>query len=283
MTPLPGKFTSADGTISHVHSWADVAAFYRRFAREPAPAGSGLATLTPLWDGGWSGGTREDVLRMLDQGYDFPAEYAQDFPVSVDGSGPRWRWNDEDGDYEHELFLAGEADYYLDRRLEPGKPGVYVHCELWFTSATTNETLAAYGQWVGAAVRAIQAMGYDVALRVTSTANGIWSGPGLNPSQRHQTAIQVTRFGEQLLARDFSALFTEPGLRHLIFGAMSIPEIEYPKVQTNSSYGTLIRGQGWGVEWDEDARVLSFTCQSHGAEFPAEDMTAMLKEATERL
>jgi hypothetical protein len=168
-----------------------------------------------------------------------------------------------------------------------------MHVEVTFSSGISHEQITAYGKWVGSAIAAIQAQGYDIALRITCTVTSLYDEEA---RFRHETAIQVTRFGEQLLARDYAVLFSPGGYRHLLFVAQCIPgeepvvpagvePSEYGEklVTPSSGLGHCIYSMDWGVEFDPEERILHVTCsQTTGGEFPEEAMNENLREVQEQ-
>jgi hypothetical protein len=270
------------------YAWADVQDVYRTLPDTKLPATAReMDGLRSDWEYSATDGhpfyemSRETVLRKLDEGHDLPdVESPPDVPADTfEGVGRVWRWNDSEGDYEHELWLAGEAECYLDRRLERGRPGLYVHAEVSFGGGTSPKVISEYGQWVGAAIQAIQSAGFDTSLSVTSTVDALFNDPNLRTS----TAIQVNDFGEELVARDYGILFTAAGYRHLIFCAKMIPELR-DGLTGRSGLGICVHGHGWNVDYDPDDRVLTFGCASTGMgtnAFPADEMSAMLADVGE--
>jgi hypothetical protein len=278
--PAKGQYALVGKTHRRTYAYADLIEFYRAYmlADKPPPMPACSCTekhrASVRQGGHWAGRPAHEFAPILDAGVDLdPGEQAV-LPVALDGEGTAWRWNDQDGDYDHAEFLSGEADYYLDRRIEPGKPGIYVHVEDWWVAGTSGETIAAYGSWVASAVAAIQSQGFDVALTVTASANDIVDGE----RGRSEFSVVVKRFGEQLIARDFAVLFTHEGFRHLMFTSYCMPEIFEPGKRTGHYLGTIIRGVHYSVEFDPDTRVLHISNDSSGATFPAEDMSTMLRE-----
>lgn len=272
---LPDK----NGVYRRRYDWADVARHFEFHATGQATAPSG-STLESLIDSlprdkkhHFYGRTVDEVIHDLRYGREFEAGAYANLPQELEGEGPAWRFNDEDGDYQHDLFLSGEPDFYLDRRQEPAKLGLHIHAEVSFVWSTATSTIQAYGAWVGGALRAIQDRGYDVALAVTCNLKNTIGGE----RGRHETIIQVTQFGETLIDKDYAVLFTAEGFRQIMFAALSIPEVREGK-RTSRSYGTVISGQGWGADWDPDDRVLRFSCNSMGGAFPHEDMDALLAD-----
>jgi hypothetical protein len=270
---------ASDGVYRRRYDWADVARHYELHVTGQAepPAGSTLADLMSELRGKrvrqFYGRQPKQVLRDLREGRDFPASAYANLPAEYEGEGPAWRFNDEDGDYQHDLLLSGEPNFYLDRRQEPARLGLHVHAEISFVWSTDTETIGQYGAWVGGALRGIMDQGYDVALAVTCNLDGTIAGE----NGRHEWIIQVTHFGELLQPKDYAVLFSPEGFRQIMFAMMSIPECREGK-RTSGSYGTVITGQGWGADWDQDDRVLRLTCNSMGGAFPADDMNQALTD-----
>lgn len=282
--------------VRRLYEWHEVQAHYRRFAgldwagvtdklqQLDLGTGKGIVDLASDWSKTtdkpteWYGASQDSILTRLAHGYDFPAGISGTMiPTESTGYGPAWRWNETDGDYEHEVFLGGEPACFHDRRIEQAKPGIEVNVECSFVCDTKAETVTAYGAWVGAAVAAIEAGGYDVALCLTSTVRNLYRQ---EEGVTNETAIRVSRFGEPVLSRDYAALFAPGGYRHLIFAAKTIPEIE-EDLRCSYGLGTVIHGQGWNVSFDDESRTLEIGCSSMGAEFDAESMTQMLNEISQ--
>lgn len=287
-------------TLRRVMPYAKVAQYYRDLiSGRLEPRGDTLQESVENWKSAnrgsgynydFYGAGSDEMLGRLNSGYDFPPGNLPDMPVDLTGTGPRWTFNDSEGDYLHEEFMSGESDYYVERQIAESKPGIYLHVECSFVCDTPHETVSQYGQWVGATVAAIQGSGYDVALRLTSTLDSLYEEEA---GKRAEIVVQVTRFGEVLLPRDFAVLFSPGGYRHLIFLAKMIPgeEIIAPAgtdkrsaelVTPSGGLGTPIMSHGWGVEFDADARILHFTPDSHGSPFPEEFMSATLREVQEQ-
>ncbi len=281
-------------TKRRVVSFAHVCRWYRDLRSGVKVKGSVMKKRQAAAQGNdqWTGASGSEMQDRLDRGYDFPLGNLPELPIDLEGRGPRWKFNDGEGDYLHEEFLAGEADFYVDRIPEESKPGIYVHAEVTFSAGINHSTITAYGKWVGAALAAIQAMGHDVALRITCTVTDLYVQES---GFQHETAVQVTRFGEKLLARDYAVLFSPGGYRHLLFVAQCIPGEEpvvpvgtepsdYGKklVTPNYGLGHCLFNMDWGVEFDPDQRILHFTCSQTGSGgFPEESMDEMLKEVQE--
>lgn len=228
------------------------------------------------WGGDFYGATADEIRKRISGGFDFDASMAPDVPAEVGGEGPRWTWSEFDGEYEHEVFLSGEPACYLDRRVDQAKPGINVDVAYMFCADINAETISAYGQWVGGLLTAIETQGYDVALTVTSTLDNLYGD-----NKRQETAIRVSRFGEPLVMRDYAVLFSPGGYRHLMFAAKTIAEVE-EGLNTVGGLGRVIPGDGWGVDYDEEARCVAITAGSLSGQFPVEDMNAMLKDVQAR-
>lgn len=272
---LPGP----DGVYRRRYDWADVARHFEVYATGQAEAWRG--TLPSHIDAvkanqdpdGFYGPPLAEVLNDLRYGREFEAGAYANLPAQLDGEGPAWRFNDEDGEYCHDLLLSGEPDYYLDRRPEPAKLGLHVHAEMSFVWSTDTATIQEYGAWVGGTLRAIQDQGYDVALAVTCNLNNLIVGE----RGRHEFIIQVSHFGQELHDQDYGVLFSAEGFRQVMFAAFCIPEVREDKT-TRDSFGEVVSGQGWDADWDPDDRVLRFSCNSMGGAFPREDMDALVQD-----
>lgn len=247
---------ASEGCVHRRVSYAQLQRLYADVTEHPYEYGSQVSNLATSWNAASSFyGDRDasEVKRLFEVGVDLPGGHADVVPIKLEGEGPAWRWNDEEGDYEHSEFLAGEPDFFLARRIEDAKPGIYIDVELSYVCTTDVELIADFGRWVGKAIQAIQARGFDISLTISTAGSGAYHSerPG-----RFQTHVTVKRFGESLYARDFNVLFLPEGFRHLLFLAIAMPE-HTEGLRVSGGLGRP-HGTDWNVDFDPDQRKLSF-------------------------
>lgn len=231
--------------------------------------------------GEWEGGTAADTRRWIERGYDFPPMPASLSPQSMDARRPKWVVSDEpDGEFDYDLYESGEPDYFRTLTNVGSKPGIRVEVVNIWVCSTNAKVLADYGRWVGSALYALQAQGYDLEIRVTAPSNGVFSGgddTGFTP------AVQVSKFGEQVMARDWSVMFSPTGSRHLMFLALMLPEArklrelnDKPR-RVSGSLGQGMMDSRYDINWQPESRTLLITNQYMTPnDFPAEAMTRKL-------
>jgi hypothetical protein len=266
-------------------SFAELQRHYREVVTKPDEQPAKLRSLAHDWnriddyDDTFSGASVETVLSRFSTGVDLPGGDADVIPVALEGEGPAWRWTDDEGEYDHSEFLSGEPEFYLDRRIEKSKPGIYIEVELSFVWSTPLELIADFGRWVGQAIQAIQARGFDICLDITT------SGTGAYP---HETAVAFTnavtvkRFGEVLNARDFNIMFCGEGFRQLLFSYIARPE-KVEGIPISMGLGSPLQTD-WTVEFNPESRTLSFMSKGHpGSQevLPVDYLTDQLREIAE--
>lgn len=267
-----------------VYSYGETVKTYRGAVEHGDMLGPNHARQVQEWErdfGGFYGGTSEEMLERLNKGWLPPVEDGQDAQTiisSFQGTSPAWKFTDDEGDYEHDLFLAGEPEFFLDKPPTPGKPGITIEVSIGFNCSTSAATVGDYGRWVAAAIRSIGSAGFDVALNVSGRFHSLYPEMGEGEKVTN-TVVVVKRFGETLLPQDFLVMFSETGYRHLFFSAMHIPERD--GIRISGCIGYPMQDQDWAVGYDPDTRVLHVTCPASGYTFPREEMDRMFMEAAE--
>lgn len=272
------------------YSWAEIQREYRTLIGTSAPDAKSMypseyAERMRTNEGGFFGAESRQVMRWLREGYDPPKSDLDPSAVPIDlgGEGAAWRWSDDDdGEYAHDEFISGESEYYLTRRPVQGKPGVSVQVDLSFNCHTDTgggpSVISQYGDWVGSVVRALQGRGHDVSVCVYDVCRAQYP----HAAKQTETRVQIKRFGETMIARDFAILFTRPGFRHLIFTASMLEDIRGRRT-VSAGLGIPVAGD-WGVEFDPHSRVLNITCYPRAPQsFPREYMDNLLREVADNL
>jgi hypothetical protein len=276
--------TMPDGSVARFYSLADVQSAYIEATTDRTVDGIAVdAESSPALDycvrswtdnPEWTGATDAEVREWIRRGYDLPT-LPDDVPrPAADLSEkPRWRRSDDpEGEFQYDDFLNGEPEYYLARDRVGPKPGINVEVGFSFACNVSVDVPVAYGEWVGSALRAIQAQGYDVALSMVNRVTGNFQG---RYDQEDETHIVCSTFGQTKLAVDWSILWSPAGFRHLMFLAKCLPDFRESVESVSTGLG-LPQNPGWGVEWAGDTRTLRFTVGE--GRFPAHDMTAKLTE-----
>jgi hypothetical protein len=268
---------TVDGFVTRYYDWAEIAGYYREFTAGESydsswdASGAVDRTLRDR-ERTWTGATCDEIIERLDGGYDLPALDGVATPASLEAEKARWRWTDNpEGEYQHDSFLNGEADYYVLRDRPGPKPGVNIEIEMTFNAGVDHETVGQYGTFVGQAIRAMQAQGYDVAVTLTSKARG-----QINGESKTDTHICVSRFGEIVFANDWSAIFSPGGYRHLFFCAYILPGLEQGQNVSSSLGSAAPNKTEFDIGFDRDSRTIKIDCDPNASTFPAAKLTDKL-------
>lgn len=269
-----------NGRIARFYPWADVIRAYTlATSGEWEPTGQ-LAELARSWadadDGSFYGANSETVRDWLRNGYTVPRlpDHVP-LPYADLSHKPRWRRNDDPaGEFQYDEFANGETDYYAKRDGRISKAGINVEIGITFVCSTKAKVVAAYSEWCGAAITAIRAQGFDVAISFVTRVESLVPG-----EDRNDVHIIVNSFGEVNLAQDYSVMFSPAGYRHLMFAACTLSDETESVGRVDSGLGRCI-STDWDVSWNAATRTLSFDTNQMGStrEFPAHDMTVKLAE-----
>jgi hypothetical protein len=266
-------------------SFADLQQHYREIVSKPDEQPSKLRALARSWnniddyDDGFSGDHPDKVLAKFGTGVDLPGGNADVIPVALEGEGPAWRWTDDEGEYDHSEFLSGEPEFYLDRRIEKSKPGIYIEVGLCYVWSAPLELIADFGRWVGQAIQAIQTRGFDICLDIVTPGTNAYPG---ETATYFRNAVTVKRFGEVLNARDFNVMFLGEGFRQLLFSYIALPE-KREGIPIAGNMGQPLHTD-WVVEFNPESRTLTFQSKgvpSSNEVLPVEYLNDQLREIAE--
>jgi hypothetical protein len=278
-----------DGLEIREYDWREIRQTYRELVgSEKAPEipyDSRLSDLVDEWrtarSGGWSGATGKQMLGWLASGYQCPKIPKSQRPDMLDGHRARWRWTDDPsrGQYQHEAAMTGDPSCYLARDRRRSTAGIRVEIGTVFSSGIRAATVAEYGRWVGSVLRTLEAAGYDLDVSVVADTEGLY-GHG-SDARTFRAKIKCSSFGKRTLFRDWSALFSPGGYRHLCFMAWTLPEREkgHAKANYGLGHGTISSATAWTVDFEQSTRTLSMIPKYTGNDFPMDDMTRQLAEA----
>lgn len=205
----------------------------------------------------------------LREGYELPSLPAESLPTGREGIKGYWQWSEEDGEFEYDAYLAGEAAFYRQRVHSPNRPGINVRIRYGFLATTPHKVIADYGAWIGSAIRALQARGYDLAVTMFSESNNT------APGGVAEVNIVLAEFGQQKFNRDWSAMFSPAGFRDYYFLARLLPQID--EGIRRAVGGSCQPTQDFYVGWDEDTRTLLIETPNSPQRFDADAMTKQLE------
>jgi hypothetical protein len=213
------------------------------------------------------------VIERMRSGFPLDAlTEANAVPAAIQGlkSQPRMT-EDTEGEYQHDLYESGETEYYIERLPSPALIGVKVEASMSMSSGTPNHAVAAYGEWIGQLIKALKTQGFDVGLTTFSRSRDLYKDERY--SENHMEVIEP---GQTSIERDWSGLFAPSGYRHLNFW-MKMARNRAENTRINDALG-YPEGAAWGIEFHPDTRTLRVTNPSTFRTFPAEQLTAEVKE-----
>jgi hypothetical protein len=189
-------------------------------------------------------------------------------------------WNDErdrrrinfaeEGELDLPLAWSGHDYPYLAWEERKQKPGMQVDVELAFLASTPVKTITEYGAWVASVLARLETDGYDLAVNVLSPSeSGVF-----NRARQTEAKIIVKREGEASDFTEWSALFAPGAFRWLCFTTRAMCCQKWG-TRLSDGYGHSYNS-GWGVEFDETTRTLTFRRPANAPTFPREMMEQAL-------
>lgn len=271
--------------VTYTYDWARIRDDYRAYTlSEKKASDATLRGLIGQWAGGYRGsfvGASDVEMReWLAHGFEVPPLEKGAVPVS-EAPTPDWTFNDVDGEYDHDLFISGEPEYYLDSQPDDTPAGVRLALGYGFLANVKPEVVAKYGAWVGSAVNALQTRGLDLEVSVEYEGLGRYGG-GRGERRRHR--IIVSRFGEVNIGTDWSALFSPGSYRHLAFMTYCLAAEDGDERHADSGLGSSV-SRHFGVDYEPATRTIrtQTDAQHRGTNFPAEMMTKAFAEAAAKI
>lgn len=224
----------------------------------------------------WIGDSKKAILERLDNGFVFPEMDEELLPHALEEEN-RWYYTDDssDAEYQYDLDEIGESDFYLARRQTKSKPGIRINVAFCFRSNVDAHIIGQYGAWVGAAIQALQANGYDMEITLFNVAERL-----INRRDTARTNIRVSKFGELKMTSDWAPMFSPGGYRHLNFLSRCL--LEDKGYDVNTGMGAS-KDYGYKVGWDNDTRTLTITSSSTAGSFNANLMNAQLAAARDSI
>lgn len=233
------------------------------------------------WDSeqGFIGATPDEMLKRLHNGYDFDKTLAPSSLPFVESYRKRPRYTDDpEGDYDHDLYMNGETEYFLTKPKRESLIGLRLNIRYDFNCNVSAKFISEYGQWIGSVIEALQTRGYDLEIMVMQSALHTFTHDKQGPDQQ---MVRVSRFGERVMPRDWSALFSPGGYRMLLWLAMFLGADESGE-QLSESLG-MADGERFDISWEPKRREITFHVNSRGSKkYPAEDMTRKFESWTDR-
>ena len=201
--------------------------------------------------------SQDDFDAALRDGFDFHAEAKLQAIPRHTAERAKLTWTDDsEGAFDYDAFALGETECYRKRARRKDRAGVRVKIGIGFYAGVDAQDLARYGVIAGEAIAALRTRGKDLEVEAFSRAKNVYR-PG--PTSVTETRVMLSRFGQRTMIRQWGALFTTGGFRHLIFHAR--------RVAGRERYGTDCRIGGsvhpeYGITYNARAHELVIDCAS---------------------
>jgi hypothetical protein len=231
------------------------------------------------YENSFFGCTPDEMLKRLHTGYDFDKSLAPSSLPFVESYRKRPRYTDDpEGDYDHDLYMNGETEYFLTKPKRESLIGLRLKIRYDFNCIVNAKFIAEYGQWIGAIIESLQTRGYDLEIMVMQSSDGTY---GMKGNGVDQQMVRVSKFGERVMPRDWSALFSPGGYRMLLWQAIFLGADE-SGLRLSPSLGRA-DGRGFDISWEPKAREITFHVNSNAnGKYPAEDMTRKFESWTDQ-
>lgn len=225
--------------------------------------------------GEWSGGTVDDTVRWIREGYSVKGLQAPKAPAIAPRK--RTRWLEEGDDLDLTRAWSGDPTPFSQR--ETGtKQGLRLEVEMFYSAAVRIDLIQEYGRWLAALASSYAAAGHDLEISAIYHQTRAWAGTSAPREVR--TSVQLKRFGQSTDFVAWSPLFSPTGYRRIIF-AMWSADARRAGYSTTSGYGGAAPGRhtSWGVTYDEATATMRISSPYNTDFFPADRMTRLAEKA----
>lgn len=178
----------------------------------------------------------------------------------------------EDGDELHvDRVLNGEDNFMsIDTKREV-IPGVKLNIEL-DASAGSSLMLRDYQRWIAQMIYALETSGVDCEVNIFTLSRNLFYGQ----SRTCRQVVRVKKFGVVADFAGFSAMFSPGAFRGIMFGTFSLHADRQDLYFRG--YGSGVTN-AWGCRFNAATNSIDVACSWQAKTFPADQMTANLKQA----
>lgn len=227
----------------------------------------------------WSGNvTAKDMAKFIKEGYPVFAQAIEEAEISPLRKRRHLRYNDFEGEYQHDLFLSGDSNYFQDFPKRLRNPGARFNINQAFSAATNGKTVVEYLRWNLKSLMALESSGIDCAVTVHSAYESLFQS-----GKDCTVIIPVKKENEASDYKAWSALFSPGGYRILTFFSMIIAADRLDE-DISSLFGYPIGKSEYCVEFNTDFRDITIWNPVKGfsqQEFNPNRMTATLMDKME--
>ena len=161
------------------------------------------------------GVSHTEMVDYIRNGYEFPTSVDPSAIPMVEYEREHSVLNDDPlGEFQYDLYIAGDTDYYRNRPLKKNRAGIRLLLGFGWRAGTPARVIGDYGAWVGALIKALQAKGHDLEVCVYTRGDRRYIS-GSTPTSEHY--VWLSKFGERIMPSTYSALFTPGAYRHFFF------------------------------------------------------------------
>lgn len=207
----------------------------------------------------WEGGSVDDTTRWIQEGYESP-NFKAELIQAPKVTRRRARWSAEEGDVDAGRLRGGYDDFYLDSVKRESRAGLRVTIAYCFDCSVRHSTIEEYGVWVAGLLSGLEARGYDLTVDIDMSGMNV-PNPGLN-----KRYLRVKKSQELSAFKEWSALFSPTGYRHLVFLAKVAAESQAGRVKKDwtDRLGHMADRRQTDVQFDAATRTLAITPSYHG-------------------
>ena len=270
----PRKTLPNDEAIFESFSWAEVKQRYIDLANG-APWGSQPTLNRQGYSGPgkstWQGGTKEDMLGWLRDGYK-PPQF-----LNLDAYTPKIERrriivSDEGEELHLDRAWSGDPMPWTEWEMRPATPGMRIEIDFTFNYDTPAKVLADYGAWLAGIMAGLELQGYDLEVEIFCE--------GMNALVGHYgktiPGIRVSEIGQFSDFQEFSAMFSPMGFRTLGFISIGMMG-DRQKMTVTGGLGSAT-GNQWKCSWNADEAILSVGSPSSAAKCPIDKLTDQVRE-----
>lgn len=269
--------------MDYTYTWGEIVNTYKMATGKGGPAAAGFkdpkaTSIIDMWRNNerlsfYTIGS-EEMVKRLDQGYTYKGEIDTVGLPSVEYERPRWTYSENpEGDFDYDLYIMGEAEYFRNRPKRLSLGGISLWVEYDFSGGVSEKTIAKYGEFVGRVIENLQKRGHDIEISLILKSRHTYTD---KKSKSDTFEILLSKFGEKVMAHDWSAIFSPGGFRHFMFLSLMMGGRQDGRKLT-SGLGAPA-GNAWKVDWDAKLRRIHIGVNCHDSNFPAEDMTAQFEK-----
>lgn len=224
------------------------------------------------------GYSRGQVERWLKAGYQSDAiqGIAEFIPPIRDKR--KLQFTDEGDEFHLDMAYGGMDNYMSEWTKREVIPGIRLDFVLWFVSSTPAKVVNDFNRWMSQVIYAIEASGVDPEINLAHPGYFSPGGSGF------YNVIRVKKEGETTDFLSISPMLSPAAYRTFSFTAIVLQgQATGHAVDIGISSRVDSINNDWKVEYDPEKRRISVFSHPTPREFPAERLTAELREVLKEI